>query len=123
MDCRKLSMASSNLVSLGDLLRCTTPPRYDNLQFQSGCKSAAELQAHALCGCALYRLKTDKRLTAACFAEVILMMPCQCAVAALADPPQPFDFLVGGELVRQPLEQLVTSHGISAVSNRTASES
>lgn len=32
-----------------------------------------------------------------------------------AETPRPFDFLVVGELVRQPLQQLVTALGISAV--------
>jgi hypothetical protein len=32
-----------------------------------------------------------------------------------AAAPRPFDFLVAGELVRQPLQQLATALGISAV--------
>lgn len=32
-----------------------------------------------------------------------------------AEVPRPFDFLVAGELVRQPLQQLATALGISAV--------
>ena len=32
-----------------------------------------------------------------------------------ADPAQPFDFLILGELLRQPLEKLLLAHTVSTV--------
>ena len=32
------------------------------------------------------------------------------------DPAQPFDFLVAGELLRQPLQKFLLAHSVSTVS-------
>lgn len=32
-----------------------------------------------------------------------------------ADPAQPFDFLISGELLRQPLEKFLLAHNVSTV--------
>lgn len=32
-----------------------------------------------------------------------------------ADPAQPFDFLIDGELLRQPLEKFLLAHNVSTV--------
>lgn len=34
----------------------------------------------------------------------------------LADPTQAFDFLIAGELLRQPLEKFLLAHSVSTVS-------
>lgn len=63
------------------------------------------------CSLLFARHRTQHRRCRRCGMVVsVLFSPNICA-----ETPRPFDFLVAGELVRQPLQQLVTTLGISAV--------